>query len=95
MKFNLLIVFVVLSLESCLGQTDKLISNWNRQNPAIDKLLNMLGQQMDKNRQFLLGRNLLPASGYAFSTSNFFESLSERLKPYSITRENHPKRYAF
>ena len=30
MKFNLLIVIIVFSLESCLGQTDKkLISNWN------------------------------------------------------------------
>ncbi len=64
-------------------------SNWNKQNPAIDKLLQMQTQQLDKNRQFLLGRNLLQASGYAFSASNFFENLGERLKPYSVSGENH------
>lgn len=63
--------------------------NWNRQNPAIDKLLALHVENLDKNRQFILGRNLLQASDNAFHASNFFEKLPDGLKKYSKDGENH------
>lgn len=64
-------------------------ANWDRQNPAIDKVIKIRGQDLDKNQQFILGRNLLQCAGYAFSATNFFEDLTERLKKYSTSGENH------
>jgi hypothetical protein len=63
--------------------------NWGRQNPAIDKLLGMPPQDLDKNKQFIIGRNLLQASGYAFHASNFFERLPTKLERFTSNEENH------
>lgn len=64
-------------------------SNWNRQNPAIDKVLSINPNDLDKNQLFILGRNLLQASEYAYSASNFFDDLALNLNRYSIKGENH------
>lgn len=64
-------------------------SNWDRQNPAIDKLLKYKVCDLDKNQCFIMGRNLLQAAGHAFNASNFFTYLSNNLKKYITEGENH------
>jgi hypothetical protein len=63
--------------------------NWDKQNPAMDKLRRLNLNECNKNQHFLLGRNLLQASAYAFSVTEFFENLNANLKPYSKDNENH------
>jgi len=63
--------------------------NWNRQNPAIEKALSINPSKLDKNQQFILGRNLQQANGYAYNASNFYENLSSNLNPYFTGEENH------
>lgn len=64
--------------------------DYNRQNPAIDKLLSIPSTKMDKNQQFLFGRNLLQASSASFSAQRFMNSLDENLKKYLMPDgENH------
>jgi len=62
--------------------------NWDWQNRAIDKLLACRAGDLDRNQQFILGRNLLQA-GSAFHVASFFERLSEDLRKYSKEGENH------
>lgn len=57
--------------------------DWNIQNPAIEKLVNVRASDLDNNQQFVLGRNLLQASGAAFEAKNFMSSLAENLNPYT------------
>ncbi|WP_318343374.1 caspase family protein [Flagellimonas baculiformis] len=64
--------------------------NWDIQNPAIDKVLKISAKDLDKNRQFILGRNLLQASGAAFSASEFMENLPDSIDKYlDVDGENH------
>lgn len=63
--------------------------NWNKQNPALDKLLSIPASQLNKNQLFILGRNILQASGAARSAVNFMESISTNISKYSIAGENH------
>lgn len=64
--------------------------NWDIQNPAIDKILKIPAKDLDKNQQFILGRNLLQASGAAFSAGEFMEDLSNNLDKYlNNNGENH------
>ena len=71
---------IVEDLKSC---------NWDRQNPAIQKFLSSPIENYNINQLFLIGRNFLQASSYAFAASNFFEYLAENLKPCSNNGENH------
>ncbi|MDB5141074.1 MAG: hypothetical protein JWR12_2990 [Mucilaginibacter sp.] len=64
-------------------------ADWNRQNPAFETLLRIPASKLDKNQQFILGRNLLQASGYSFKAGNFFENLSHQLSFYQDGEENH------
>lgn len=66
------------------------ISNYNRQNPAIDKLCAMSASSLDKNQQFIFGRNLLQSSEWAFSAQRFMNSLDSNLRKY-LTKDgdNH------
>lgn len=65
-------------------------ADWNIQNPAIDKILKISPETLNKNQLFILGRNLLQASGAAFSAQEFMKGLVDRLKPYrEETGENH------
>lgn len=62
--------------------------NWHIQNPAIEKALQL--KNLDKNQQFILGRNLQQSSsGGAFTASTFFENLSLNLNQYFTEQENH------
>ena len=64
--------------------------DWNIQNPAIEKVLKIPRQELDKNQLFILGRNLLQASGAAFSAGEFMEKLPDSLNDYlESDGENH------
>jgi hypothetical protein len=71
---------IISDLKSC---------NWDKQNPAISRLLKILPKSINKNQQFLLGRNILQASAHAFSITNFCEDLNKNLTPYFENGENH------
>lgn len=62
--------------------------DWHVQNAAIEKVLRI--KNLDKNQQFILGRNLQQASvGGAFGATDFFEKLNLNLTPYFEEHENH------
>lgn len=63
--------------------------NWNIQNPAIAKVLKIPVSSLDKNQQFILGRNLLQASGVVYEAQNFMKSIEASLKKYQTQDENN------
>ena len=64
--------------------------DWNIQNPAILKLLKIPPNHLDKNQQFILGRNLLQTSAIAFNSSTFMEDISSNIIKYNnVEGENH------
>lgn len=63
--------------------------NWDIQNPAIDKILTIPVKSLDKNQQFILGRNLLQSSGAAFSAEAFMNDIENNIGKYSIDNDNH------
>ena len=63
--------------------------NWDRQNPAIEKVLSIAPKNFDKNQLFVLGRNFQQTNGYAHNSTNFFENLNRNLNPYFLGNENH------
>jgi len=71
---------LILELRSC---------NWNRQNPAMEKIRRIPASDLDKNQQFILGRNLYQANGYAWEVQSFFENLGNNLSKYNKDEENH------
>ncbi len=62
--------------------------NWNSQNPAMIKLRGITPSSIDKNKKFLVGRNILQCSTHAFEATSFMENLSSNLKPYSLDGNN-------
>jgi len=64
-------------------------SNWNKQNPTITKLYSIDANSLDKNKQFIIGRNILQSSGYANNAISFIKNLDSNLKKYSDKEENH------
>lgn len=71
---------LILELRSC---------DWNRQNPAMKKIRRIPASDLDKNQQFILGRNLYQANGYAWEVQKFFENLENNLSKYNKDEENH------
>ncbi|MGZ4056530.1 MAG: caspase family protein [Bacteroidia bacterium] len=63
--------------------------NWNIQNPAIEELLKIPLNQLDKNQQFILGRNLLQASGAARNAETFMKNIKPNIEKYNLNNENH------
>lgn len=64
--------------------------DYNRQNPAIDRLWAKNASDLSKNQQFIFGRNLLQASSASFSAQRFMNSLSSNLKKYQTEeQDNH------
>ena len=57
-------------------------SNWHKQNPAILKILKIPASTLDKNQKFILGRNLLQASGAADEAVKFMTNLEVNLETY-------------
>jgi hypothetical protein len=64
-------------------------NNWDRQNPAIERLLQIRPASLDKNQQFILGRNLLQAGDYANSATAFFSDPAVNIGRYTHGGENH------
>ena len=61
-----------------------------RQNPAIDAIWRMKPSDLDKNQQFIFGRNLLQASAAAFGAQEIMSSLSHKMRKYlTEDGENH------
>ena len=71
---------LILELRSC---------NWYRQNPAMEKIRTIPASDLNKNQQFILGRNLYQANGYAKEVKKFFEDLTNNLSKYNKDEENH------
>ncbi len=63
--------------------------NWKKQNLAINKLLAIPVKELDKNQLFILGRNLLQASGAAINAIKFMEAINTNIVKYSVNGENH------
>lgn len=55
--------------------------NWNKQNPAMEKIRRIPPSDLNKNQQFILGRNLHQASIHAWEVQDF-------LKTSGITYQN-------
>ena len=77
---NLVFGNLILELRSC---------DWNRQNPAMEKIRRIPASDLNKNQQFILGRNLYQANGYAWEVQRFFENLGNNLSKYNKDEENH------
>lgn len=66
------------------------ILDYYKQNPAIEKLRAKNADDLDKNQQFIFGRNLLQSSSMANSAKHFMEDLANNLRKYTTTdNENH------
>lgn len=64
--------------------------DYNRQNPAIEKMLAKKASDLDRNQQFIFGRNLLQSSSWSFSAQKFMNSLSMNLRKYRCNDgDNH------
>lgn len=64
-------------------------SNWDKQNPATNRLLRIPPNSLDKNQQFIMGRNLLQASSDAFNAKYFFGNIANNVIKYNNNGENH------
>ncbi len=66
------------------------VLDYNRQNPAINKLRSKNASDLDKNQQFIFGRNLLQSSEWSFRAQDFMNSLVANLRKYTTSEgENH------
>lgn len=64
--------------------------NWYRQNDAVIAAKKIPASELDKNQQFVLGRNLYQACcGGAFEAQKLFDNLHENLSKYSEGGVNH------
>lgn len=64
--------------------------NWYVQNPAIDKVHLIDASKEDKNKLFLLGRNILQsACGSSASAIDFMEDLSNSISQFNFENKNH------
>lgn len=63
---------------------------WDIQSRGISNIALIKKNSIDKNYQFLLGRNIVQAAeGNAFSAINFCEDLSRRLDKWFLNDQNH------
>jgi hypothetical protein len=60
---------IIMDLKSC---------DWNKQNPAMEKFNKLQPDEIDKHRQFIIGRNILQASNDAFGATSFIENLDSK-----------------
>ena len=66
------------------------LQKWDIQNPAIGILLNINPRRLNKDQLFILGRNLLQASGGgAYGAINFIENIKQNIVRYTINGKNH------
>ncbi|MBP1168017.1 hypothetical protein JOE44_004901 [Chryseobacterium sp. PvR013] len=81
------------SESSDFGEIIKAFKSYNfyAQNDALEKVLKMDLNSLDKNQKFILGRNILQAAnGGAWECKKFIENLSNTLIPFNESNgENH------
>ena len=66
------------------------VLDYNRQNPAIEKMRGKAAASLDPNQQFIFGRNLLQSSAWSFSAQSFMNSLATNLRKYTtVEGVNH------
>lgn len=64
--------------------------NWYKQNPAIEKIHRTDLNTFEKDKQFLLGRNILQSAiGSSSSAISFMQNLDNNIRKYSIGNNNH------
>ena len=64
--------------------------NWYIQNPAIQSISKLNPAEIDNNKLFLLGRNILQsADGYSSEAIDFVNNLEKKLRVFSIDSQNH------
>lgn len=64
--------------------------DYNIQNPAIESFPRIDPRTVNKNQQFVLGRNILQSCENAWSVTNFINSIEDKIIPYQTpTGENH------
>lgn len=71
---------IILDLKAC---------DWNKQNPAIVRLKHIAPSSIDKNKQFIIGRNILQSSSDAYEATDFMKNLGSNLAKYTTEGENH------
>ena len=49
----------------------------------MEKICRIPVSDLNKNQQFILGRNLYQANGYAWEVQTFFENLEKNLSKYN------------
>ncbi|MBS9767560.1 MAG: caspase family protein [Flavobacteriaceae bacterium] len=64
-------------------------NNWHKQNPAVTKILDIEPNSLDRNQQFIFGRNLLQSSCCANNSIDFMDNLQSNISRYNISNENH------
>jgi hypothetical protein len=63
---------------------------WDEQNEAMDVFNDINARSLNKNKKFLIGRNIMQACcGNSFGACNFLERLEEKLIPFQEAGENH------
>jgi hypothetical protein len=55
----------------------------------MEKFNKLQPDEIDKHRQFIIGRNILQASNDAFGATSFIENLDSKLLKYIDDEENH------
>lgn len=64
--------------------------DWYVQKPAFDDFKKLMPKEIDKDIQFLLGRNILQvATGKEYTALDYFESLGRNVEKWTINGENH------
>ncbi|MBI3234657.1 MAG: caspase family protein, partial [Bacteroidetes bacterium] len=64
--------------------------DWYKQSPAVSKIDKINPSTTDKNKLFVLGRNILQtADGGEFVAIGFMKDLENRLQKFTINSENH------
>lgn len=71
---------IIAALQSC---------NWDKQNPAINKFLQLEPSEITKDEQFIIGRNIYQSSSFAHQATNFIKNMNRSLEPYFDGEENH------
>lgn len=70
---------IIVGLKAC---------NWHEQNPAIKKFAKLDKAILDKNKLFLVGRNILQCSEYAKDVTHYVDRLDANIKHYCVDNNN-------
>jgi len=71
---------IIIGLKSC---------DWNEQNPAIKKFAKLDQALLDKNKLFIIGRNILQCSEHANDVIYYIKKLDTNIQCYCNNNNNH------